>query len=736
MVATNSQSRCREQGIPFYRFSPKLKDVIAGSETDNEKLFNMVIQTRIDTREQGMEELVGQFHTIAKASLHLAPKVEGVGGEETEQERREDEVEQEKREEGEVIANVRHHVNANHQLNMRPHSSQATLSDIEESLETNTRKSFKSRPVHAKSVHVFREPAWVTSDTCALAVGQASSGYDDAEEECRPKDHRPSSSEESTSTNLPLAGERSDFDNTSLEQSVVKKESQTRTNSIEVRKVEQEVMTESQESSVFSVGIASSNELQTSLRAHDQDKDDVNGNSTDLAVQHHEEPVLVGRDFKVSTSIAPHEPLVLAELEEPVENMTSIDASHDHNHHSSFPTGSGMSSSQEFKSKVVMESEDTGGKDSLSNMPSPAPIVRPFEREQSVKNQTSVSQPSLSSGAAHDRTGSSSHGSDSESLKESEDTREKEAKINNGLESPTFKTRTMASVEPEGLVKNQTDVNPMAASCNGAAVHHNFPMSSVQGSEGTRLNDSEDTGEKYADFRNGFESHLTPLSPVKPVGLVENPTSTGQPSSLPQMLEQVSSQETLQDTNNAGCIALSSLHSSSDAVDGREGNMEKRKEEICINQNQQGQDKGISEIADPPESVVNGVTVIRSSIPEGSTHSLPINLESPQTNGPHKNTMSQSKVEENAVTPTPDGHPLLSESEPVVIHSTHAELHHEPSSLVNGCKSNTHTQIHNLQTTGEQQKAVPQPLEVEHRLNLGTQQEMQSNFPYQYETEI
>ena len=45
--------------------------MIAGSETDNEKLFNMVIQTRIDTKQQRMEELVQLFHTIANASQQL-----------------------------------------------------------------------------------------------------------------------------------------------------------------------------------------------------------------------------------------------------------------------------------------------------------------------------------------------------------------------------------------------------------------------------------------------------------------------------------------------------------------------------------------------------------------------------------------------------------------------------------------------------------------------------------------
>jgi len=45
--------------------------MIAVSETDNEKLFNLVIWTRIYTKKQRMKELVQMFHTIANASQHL-----------------------------------------------------------------------------------------------------------------------------------------------------------------------------------------------------------------------------------------------------------------------------------------------------------------------------------------------------------------------------------------------------------------------------------------------------------------------------------------------------------------------------------------------------------------------------------------------------------------------------------------------------------------------------------------
>ena len=56
-VAKNCKSRCEEQGILFYRFSPKLDEVIAAGETDNERLVNMLIKTRLQLKEQGLQDL-------------------------------------------------------------------------------------------------------------------------------------------------------------------------------------------------------------------------------------------------------------------------------------------------------------------------------------------------------------------------------------------------------------------------------------------------------------------------------------------------------------------------------------------------------------------------------------------------------------------------------------------------------------------------------------------------------
>ena len=45
-VAENFKSRLTELGIPYYRFSPQLDEVIPAGETDNTKLMDMIINVR------------------------------------------------------------------------------------------------------------------------------------------------------------------------------------------------------------------------------------------------------------------------------------------------------------------------------------------------------------------------------------------------------------------------------------------------------------------------------------------------------------------------------------------------------------------------------------------------------------------------------------------------------------------------------------------------------------------
>lgn len=73
MVAKNSRSRCEEQDIPFFRFSPTFTEIIAAGETDNEKLLNMVISTKLDLKlkEKELDELVNIFHAVAESSKDI-----------------------------------------------------------------------------------------------------------------------------------------------------------------------------------------------------------------------------------------------------------------------------------------------------------------------------------------------------------------------------------------------------------------------------------------------------------------------------------------------------------------------------------------------------------------------------------------------------------------------------------------------------------------------------------------
>ena len=94
-MAENSKSRCEEQGIPFFRFSPKFDEVIAAGETDNEKLFNMIIKTKLSLKQdkKRLDELAKIFHAIEDSSKSLGRQSI------SEEEEEEDEVKAPKKEE-------------------------------------------------------------------------------------------------------------------------------------------------------------------------------------------------------------------------------------------------------------------------------------------------------------------------------------------------------------------------------------------------------------------------------------------------------------------------------------------------------------------------------------------------------------------------------------------------------------------------------------------------------------
>jgi len=73
LVAENSRSRCAEQDIPFFRFSPTFDEIVSSGETDVDKLINMVIQTKIYLKQQDkeLEKITNIFHKVAESSQDI-----------------------------------------------------------------------------------------------------------------------------------------------------------------------------------------------------------------------------------------------------------------------------------------------------------------------------------------------------------------------------------------------------------------------------------------------------------------------------------------------------------------------------------------------------------------------------------------------------------------------------------------------------------------------------------------
>lgn len=71
IVAKSTRVRCYEQNIPYYRFSPQLPHVIAAGETDSEKLVDMMLQTRVQTSQEDLMELVSLFNHIVEATKKI-----------------------------------------------------------------------------------------------------------------------------------------------------------------------------------------------------------------------------------------------------------------------------------------------------------------------------------------------------------------------------------------------------------------------------------------------------------------------------------------------------------------------------------------------------------------------------------------------------------------------------------------------------------------------------------------
>ena len=63
-VAENCQSRLQLQGIPFFRFNPRLEEALPSPEVTREQLLNMIMQTRYQTMGIHMDQLVDMLYQI------------------------------------------------------------------------------------------------------------------------------------------------------------------------------------------------------------------------------------------------------------------------------------------------------------------------------------------------------------------------------------------------------------------------------------------------------------------------------------------------------------------------------------------------------------------------------------------------------------------------------------------------------------------------------------------------
>ena len=63
-VAVNCQSRLQSQGIPFFRFNPRLEEALPSPDASREQLLDMIMQTRYQTMGVHMDQLVDMLHEI------------------------------------------------------------------------------------------------------------------------------------------------------------------------------------------------------------------------------------------------------------------------------------------------------------------------------------------------------------------------------------------------------------------------------------------------------------------------------------------------------------------------------------------------------------------------------------------------------------------------------------------------------------------------------------------------
>ena len=78
-IAHNVASRCKEQGVDYYRFSPQLTKVIPAGETDLDTLYEMILLAKnsITVSKDSVEfrKLIWRFHCCSNANQKMRTRL-------------------------------------------------------------------------------------------------------------------------------------------------------------------------------------------------------------------------------------------------------------------------------------------------------------------------------------------------------------------------------------------------------------------------------------------------------------------------------------------------------------------------------------------------------------------------------------------------------------------------------------------------------------------------------------
>ena len=78
-IAQNVSSRCREQGVEYFRFSPKLNEDISSGETDLNKLYEMVLCAKnsvtVSKESVDFKQLLWRFQDCAAANRKMRTRL-------------------------------------------------------------------------------------------------------------------------------------------------------------------------------------------------------------------------------------------------------------------------------------------------------------------------------------------------------------------------------------------------------------------------------------------------------------------------------------------------------------------------------------------------------------------------------------------------------------------------------------------------------------------------------------